>query len=367
MAISRLLGTACIFLGLVSIAHAQSTTPVLPYTNGLPVSNTNPMPVTPLAGGTPQNVNITKIQGAAPSLTNPLWMMPATGALWAVTQSTSPWIIAGGGTAGSAAAGVATVQGIASMTPILIGGTGTAGSSATAVVTVQGITSGTALPVSGAFYQATQPVSIASAQVASGAYASGAFASGSLASGAMVDLLTMRGTKGPGTAAANSILAGGVYNATPPTIVDGQQAAIQLDSDGSTYVQVRDWAGGQLGAMANYGTTPGAVLVPGVNAYVTSMPAPTQALGITPTDRTITSATGSSQTVAALNTSRHGLIVQNTGNANCGVNPTGGTAVIGGAGTLTLVPNGSYQPRIPTLSAITAICAAGQPLYVEEN
>ena len=38
----------------------------------------------------------------------------------AVTQSTSPWVVAGGGTAGSAASGVITVQGIASMTKLLV-------------------------------------------------------------------------------------------------------------------------------------------------------------------------------------------------------------------------------------------------------
>lgn len=38
----------------------------------------------------------------------------------AVTQSTSPWIVAGGGTAGTAASGVVTVQGIASMTPVQV-------------------------------------------------------------------------------------------------------------------------------------------------------------------------------------------------------------------------------------------------------
>ena len=40
------------------------------------------------------------------------------------------------------------------------------------------ITGGTGVGVTGSFYQATQPASLASAQVASGAYASGAFASG---------------------------------------------------------------------------------------------------------------------------------------------------------------------------------------------
>lgn len=63
-----------------------------------------------------------------------------------VTQGTSPWIVAGGGTAGS---------------------------SGTAVLTIQGIASGTAVPISAA-----------SGTIASGAVASGAFASGSIASGA---------------------------------------------------------------------------------------------------------------------------------------------------------------------------------------
>lgn len=48
-------------------------------------------------------------------------------------------------------------------------GTGTAGSPAAGVVTVQGITSGTAQPVSGTFWQATQPVSAASLPLPTGA------------------------------------------------------------------------------------------------------------------------------------------------------------------------------------------------------
>jgi hypothetical protein len=91
------------------------------------------------------------------------------------------------------------------------------------------------------------------------------------------------------------------------------------------------------------------------------------AVGITPTDRTITSASGASQQIMAANASRHSLTIENTGNANCGVNPTGGTAAIGGAGTLTLAPLGSYTPSIPTLSAVTVICTAGQPIYANEN
>lgn len=62
--------------------------------------------------------------------------------------------------------------------------------------------------------------------------ASGGIASGGIAAGAQVDLLTMRGTKAPGTAAANSLLTGGVYNSTAPTLTDGQQASLQLGPRG---------------------------------------------------------------------------------------------------------------------------------------
>lgn len=91
------------------------------------------------------------------------------------------------------------------------------------------------------------------------------------------------------------------------------------------------------------------------------------AVGITPTDHTITSATGSSQQIMAANATRHSLTIVNIGTANCGVNPTGGTAVIGGAGTLTLSPLGAYTPRIPTLSAVTVICTSTQPIYGDDN
>lgn len=41
------------------------------------------------------------------------------------------------------------------------------------------------------------------------------------------------GTKAPGTAAANSILGGALYDASTITLTDGQQAALQLDSNGN--------------------------------------------------------------------------------------------------------------------------------------
>jgi hypothetical protein len=42
---------------------------------------------------------------------------------------------------------------------------------------------------------------------------------------------------------------------------------------------ITSWGGGTLGAMANYGTSPGAVLVPGVNAFITNSPTVTANAG----------------------------------------------------------------------------------------
>lgn len=94
--------------GLRPMASAQTPNPVTP---GYQVCNTNdpgntrcsfqpvdathglPVAATITPSGT-QNVNVTQILGAAPSLTNPLWMFPATGATFPVSgtfwQATQP-------------------------------------------------------------------------------------------------------------------------------------------------------------------------------------------------------------------------------------------------------------------------------------
>ena len=45
------------------------------------------------------------------------------------------------------------------------------------------------------------------------------------------------GSVSPGTAASFSQLAGGVYNSTPPTLTNGQQAALQVNSSGQLLIQ----------------------------------------------------------------------------------------------------------------------------------
>jgi hypothetical protein len=192
-----------------------------------------------------------------------------------VGTSSAEVFVGGRGTAGSAAGGVLTVQGVASMTPLFVQ-SGTAPVStmnsasansglSAANAAVFDDTSPTAITENsfgylrmsqnrnlygtirdaagnerGANVDASNRLAVAptlvSGSVASGAYASGAFASGSFAAGAQVDLLTMRGTKNAGTAAANSMLAGGVYNSTPLTLTDTQQSSLQLNASGNLRV-----------------------------------------------------------------------------------------------------------------------------------
>src|ERR1035437_4400647 len=88
-------------------------------------------------------------------------------------------------------------------------------------------------------------ITAASGSYSSGALASGSIASGALATGSMVDLLTFQGTKAAGTAAANSLLVGGVYNSSPLTLTTGQQSSLQFDANG--YAKVNVAAGGAGG------------------------------------------------------------------------------------------------------------------------
>lgn len=60
------------------------------------------------------------------------------------------------------------------------------------------------------------------------------------------------GTVAPGTAGANALLVGGVYNSTPPTLTNGQQASLQFTSAGALIVS--GGAGGGDASAANQTT-----------------------------------------------------------------------------------------------------------------
>lgn len=81
-------------------------------------------------------------------------------------------------------------------------------------------------------------------------------------------------------------------------------------------------------------------------------------------DNSITSLSGSSQQIVPANATRSFLLLFNSGNANVGVNLAGGTASIGGTGTITLAPNGSATFATGSIpeNAINVIGTSGQPL-----
>lgn len=95
---------------------------------------------------------------------------------------------------------------------------------------------------------------------------------------------------------------------------------------------------------------------------------PSQPIGGTYTDRSIASMSGSSQQLMAANASRKILIIQNIAAANIGVNLTGGTAAIGTAGTVTIVPGGNLiLDQYPPTSIITVIGTSTQSVTAMEG
>lgn len=85
-------------------------------------------------------------------------------------------------------------------------------------------------------------------------------------------------------------------------------------------------------------------------------------------DCSVASLSGSSQTLSAANPQRKYLLVCNTGSSNAGVNFSGGTAAIAGAGTMTLVPGSCKEyAYTPPANAITAIGTAAQPVACYEG
>ncbi len=65
------------------------------------------------------------------------------------------------------------------------------------------------------------------------------------------DVAALTGSKAAGTAAASSALVGGVYSSSAPTLTNGQQAGLQLDAAGNTFINC---AVGCSGASAFAGT-----------------------------------------------------------------------------------------------------------------
>lgn len=98
-------------------------------------------------------------------------------------------------------------------------------------------------------------------------------------------------------------------------------------------------------------------------------PAFAQIVTFNPSDCSKASLSGSSQSLLVANSQRRYLFLQNTGTSSVGVNVAGGTALIGGTGTITLLPGTSLEytaTGVPT-TAITGIGTAAQSLTCIEG
>ncbi len=104
----RLLAGLITLLGLASPALAQRVTNPTPNAGVYGAYNTSPPTCVAGSGCWLQ----TDVNGV-------LKVVGTGGAGGSVTQGTIPWVVSGQGTAGTAATGVVTVQGIAAMTPLL--------------------------------------------------------------------------------------------------------------------------------------------------------------------------------------------------------------------------------------------------------
>lgn len=144
-----------------TLATVTTVGAVTAITNALPAGSNTIGAITQASG--PWTQNLTQIGGASIALGQAIMVasvpvaiasnqsaitVTGTAGTFPVTQSTSPWIIAGGGTAGAAATGVATIQGIASMTPVQVSQATAASLNATVVGTGTFAVQATLAPVS---------------------------------------------------------------------------------------------------------------------------------------------------------------------------------------------------------------------------
>lgn len=105
------------------------------------------------------------------------------------------------------------------------------------------------------------------------------------------------------------------------------------------------WASGTLGAMANYGTSPGAVLAPGVNAFVTNSNANGRATAANSSPVVLPSAASTAGAIAANNTTA--VVVKASAGVLFG-------AQLAGIGTV--------PAYVKIYNATSATCGSGTPV-----
>lgn len=208
----------------------------------------------------------------------------------ATVSASGEILVNGSGTAGMAAAGVVTVQGVASMTPVQVSqataaslnatviGAGSAGTANAGVLTVQGIASMTPVQVS----QATAANLNCTAVLAAGTNLAGGV---EIYDGAGTNKLNVNATgaamvngqvASAGSNAGNPVKVGAVFNTTQPTVTNGQVVDQQSTARGAQIVATgadafNVVATGNVAVAASYSGSPLLAGVKGVNAEQTAV------------------------------------------------------------------------------------------------
>lgn len=113
----------------------------------------------------------------------------------------------------------------------------------------------------------------------------------------------------------------------------------------------------------------GAVAVTGplTDVQLRAAPVPVVSSGGAWTDRSIANLSGASEALMPANAARKYLFIQNISANNMGVNLFGGTAAIGTAGTITLIPGASIElTNYPSTAAINIIGTASDDVTAAE-
>lgn len=142
----------------------------------------------------------------------------------------------------------------------------------------------------------------------------------------------------------------GIFKTTPTSMVDGQQREIRMDNFGALVVNT---------ANADGTYAPGGGPTDPAYTQTGYLPAGTDRSGTT-------SATANTSTqLAAANSTRRGLNIQNISANPIGINEIGGAAAIGTPGTYTLVAGATINVR--TNRAVTVVSGtASQPYTATE-
>jgi hypothetical protein len=235
--------------------------------------------VTTTPSGT-QNVNLTQILGAAPSLTNPLWVFPATGAtfpvsgtFWqatqpvsgtvAVTQSTSPWVVSNGGT-----------------------------------FPVQATLSAETTKVIGTVNQGTSPWVVSGAVTNAGTFPT-------QPASATAPISTMNSASA--NAGLNAAMAGVFDDASPTAVTENNFGFMRMSANRNVYTTLRDAAGNERGVNVSAG-----------NALLVDASATTQPISAAALPLPSGAATSAAQTTMATNQTSGGQktqITDSSGNA----------------------------------------------------